>query len=152
MATVKQSGNDSVLMTRPVGGAEADWKMLSCQTSYSLTSSNNPTEVVSKCGTDYIPGNDVDEARLDGFIIKKSTDAKILDTVAIRALYDSKEEQEFALLPKVASAASDDLEVHNFTGVISSFDETFPVDSATFSMSIRIIGGVTSDHYTYVAP
>ena len=149
MSTVKQSGGDSVLMIRAVGGAVGDWKMLSCQSSYSLTSSKETTEVKSKCGTDYINGDDVDEARVEGFVIKKSSDVAVLDTKAIREKYNAGTNYEFTLLPKVAAATSNDLEVHSFTGKISNFDETFPLDTATFSMTIKIVGGVTSSHYTY---
>lgn len=151
MSTVKQAGGDSVIFTRPVGSTSAaDWKMVSCQTGYSLSSSNSPIEVKTKCGTDYLSGENMDEAKLDGVVIKKSSDPKILDTVAIRELYESKVSQQFCLMPKVASAASNDMVMHTFTGLITNFDESFPESGvATFSMSIKISGGVTSGYFTY---
>lgn len=144
-----QNGTNCVLMTKLTSEDSTKWKMASCQTSFSISSSNSPDEIKTKCGTQTIPGSDTSEARLEGIITLKSNDANVLDTVALRGIYNAQVKRDWYLAPKVLSADSNDMEILNFQGIVTQFDETFPAGGGTFSMTIKVVGSVTASSYTH---
>ena len=118
------------------------YKLVACITDLSLSRSKTEIDASSKCGQDFLIGNDEDECTATIFRLVGNAEA---GTIGIReleaAVFDTGLTVDWKIADDLVSPVYEDIE---FSGKIFTDDSSWNTeDPASTDITIKIIGGVT---------